>query len=148
MSTAGIPLTIFDRKSKGELKKYGYVELLEDFLVQSGGKNENFKQAHYTKVVEVLKKAKNIEPFASLPSEERRLMDGIQLFVQKGDTTSSINALNELKQVILARHKEYERIEKQNSWSLPLAIIGVFFTLLFGIWTTVLTIKKVAGYPY
>jgi hypothetical protein len=94
-------------------------------------------------VAEVLKKAKTTEPFASLPSEERRLMDGIQVFVQKNDTASSINALNELKQVILARHKEYERIEKQNSWSLPLAVVGVFFTLLFGVRTTVLTLRRV-----
>jgi hypothetical protein len=137
----------FDRKSKGVLSKYGYIELLEDFLVQSGSREQDFKQQYYEKVAEVLKKAKTTEPFASLPSEERRLMDGIQVFVQKNDTASSINALNELKQVILARHKEYERIEKQNSWSLPLAIVGVFLTILFGVWTTVLTLRRVRSTP-
>lgn len=132
----------FDRKSSGSLSKYGYIELLEDFLVYLSNKDKGFKEEHYKKTIEVLRKAKQTEPFASLPSEEKRLMDNIQIFIQKNDNQNSINTLNELKQVILSRHKEYERIEKQNSWSIPLAFIGIFFTIIFGIWTTTLAVKR------
>ena len=69
-------------------------------------------------------------------------MDNIQIFIQQKDTLNTLQSLNELKQVILARHKEYQKIESQNSWSLPLAFIGVAFTLIFGIWSTITSIKK------
>ena len=70
-------------------------------------------------------------------------MDHLQVLVtNKENLEPVVQTLNELKQVILARHKEYQRIEAQNSWSLPLSFVGVFLTLVFGIWTTVLSVKQ------
>ena len=69
-------------------------------------------------------------------------MDNIQIFIQKKDSINALNTLNELKQVILARHKEYIKIDSQNAWSIPLAFVGIGFTLIFGVWSTILTIKK------
>jgi len=69
-------------------------------------------------------------------------MDNIQIFIQRNDSLNTLQSLNELKQVILARFKEYQKIESQNSWSLPLAFIGVVFTLILGIWSTIFSFKK------
>ena len=134
----------FDRKSDGNLKKYGYVESLEDFVVYLNSKKseDTGKQAHSQAVMAIVQHAKKVEPFASLPSEEKRLMDNIQTFIQNNDDDNSLSNLQQLKQVILARHKEYQKIEQQNKWSIPLAFAGVAFTLFFGIWSTIIAIRK------
>ena len=70
-------------------------------------------------------------------------MDQLQLLVaDKENLQPVIQTLNELKQVILARHKEYQKIEAQNAWSLPLSFVGAFLTLVFGIWTTILSVRQ------
>tara|TARA_Y100000588_G_C14235310_1_gene917015 strand:+ start:1229 stop:1996 length:768 start_codon:yes stop_codon:yes gene_type:complete len=133
----------FDRKSDGELGKYGRIELIEDFLVYLNTKTQGESPAKTESVRKFLSRIKAVEPFSALPAEERRLMDHLQVLVtNKENLEPVVQTLNELKQVILARHKEYQRIEAQNSWSLPLSFVGVFLTLVFGIWTTVLSVKQ------
>jgi len=100
----------YDRKSDGALTKYGYVETLEDFVVfiveKGKSSDDKVKIDYYDQATALLKKAKETEPFASLPSEEKRLMNNVQLFIQNNDVSNALNSLNELKQVILSRHKE------------------------------------------
>ncbi len=133
----------FDRKSDGELGKYGRIELIEDFLVYLNTQSKDEDPAKTESVSQFLSRIKAVEPFSALPAEERRLMDHLQVLItNKENLEPVVQTLNELKQVILARHKEYQRIEAQNSWSLPLSFVGVFLTLVFGIWTTVLSVKQ------
>lgn len=136
----------FDRKVDGALTKYGYIETLEDFIVYLNSHTDSKNKFDTTKIDEVnklLTEAKNTEPFASLPSEEKRLMDHIQILLKNGVPEAELNnSMKELKQVILARHKEYQKIESQNSWSIPLAFAGVFFTIMFGVWSIILSIRK------
>src|SRR4030067_881998 len=130
-----IAFNTIDRDEKGTLMKYGYVESLEDFLVRIVSKSgtDNTYKIYSNIILNVLREAKKIEPYASLPPEERRLMASMQQFIQNGDKPNSLNTLNQLKQVVLARHKEYENIARLNSWSLPLAIASIVLTILFGI---------------
>ncbi|MHB1397421.1 MAG: hypothetical protein ACYDAI_03615 [Trichloromonadaceae bacterium] len=133
----------FDRKSDGSLSKYGRLETIEDFVVYLNGNGNKFKNEQIAAVNDFLRKTKEIEPFSALPVEERRLMDQLQFLVtEKENLQPVIQTLNELKQVILARHKEYQKIEAQNSWSLPLSFVGAFLTLVFGIWTTILSFRQ------
>jgi hypothetical protein len=133
----------FDRKSEGELRKYGRIELIEDFLVHMNTKSKDENPTKIESVSKYLSRIKAVEPFSALPAEERRLMDHLQVLItDKENLEPVVQTLNELKQVILIRHKEYQRIEAQNSWSLPLSFVGVFLTLVFGIWTTVLSLKQ------
>lgn len=126
----------FNRLSDGNLSKYGFENTLEDFAIFIASKDSSktkIDTINYKKAITVLHSVQATEPFASLPEEEKRLMDNIQLFIQKNDNENITNTLNQLKQVILQRHKEYEKIEYQNSWAIPLAFIGIFLTLIFGI---------------
>jgi hypothetical protein len=133
----------FDRKSDGEIGKYGRIEVLEDFIIYLNSEPKNDKSTSITVVNEFLAKTKKVEPFSALPVEERRLMDQLQLYVTDSKGVKPVEqTLNELKQVILARNKEYQKIESQNSWSLPLSFVGVFLTLVFGVWTTILSVKQ------
>lgn len=137
----------FDREADGVLSKYGYVETLEDFVVflnsRSEGEGEALSGSLMESANQLLGKAKETEPFASLPREERRLMEHIQILVKAEAKQDDLSyAMNELKQVLLARHKEYQRIERQNAWAIPLAFTGAILTIIFGAWSVVLGIRK------
>src|SRR4030067_845675 len=118
-------LLLFRTKTSAQEKYFSHLE--------SGLKTNQFNDEYSKIILNVLREAKKIEPYASLPPEERRLMDSMQEFIQNGDKPNSLNTLNQLKQVVLARHKEYENIARLNSWSLPLAIASIVLTILFGI---------------
>ncbi len=135
----------FDRLSDGQLSKYGFENTLEDFaiFISLNDSSKNIiDTTNYNKAITLLRSIKSIEPFASLPEEEKRLMDNIQLFIEKSDKANISNSLNQLKQVILQRHTAYEKIEYQNSWAIPLAFAGIFLTLVFGIMGIRQSIKK------
>lgn len=134
----------YDRKSNGKLSSYGRTETLEDFFVYLNMYKEQpeLPSGSIDLVVNLLDSARETEPFAALPPEERRLMEQLQIQLKDVDDEVTSRTMNELKQVLLARNKEYTKIEEQNAWSLPLSIIGVFLTLVFGIWSTVLSIRQ------
>ena len=133
----------YDRLSGGKLTNYGIIETLEDFIVHLNLRTENLDTNAVIPVLEILIEARETQPFSALPAEERRLMNHLQTLLESGAQSEKVTqTMNELKQVMIARYKEYHRIEAQNSWSLPLAFVGIFFTIVFGIWTSVLTIKK------
>jgi len=59
----------YDRESEGSLTKAGYIELLESFtvyLIRNNFKKDSVFKYNYHKALEILKKAKEVEPFASL----------------------------------------------------------------------------------
>jgi len=133
----------FDRKSDGKLHNYGRIETLEDFIIFINSSNDNSKDINTEEVTTLLENFKKTEPFSALPIEEKRLMDQLQILISLPTSKEQVsNVLDQLKQVILARHKEYQRIENQNTWSIPLSFIGILLTLVFGVWTTVLSIRQ------
>ena len=84
----------FDRQCDGAMSKYGYIELLEDLIVflnsnESNSTNKDKSLNQTQLVVDLLLKARETEPYASLPSEERRLMDHIQTLIKTPSARSS-----------------------------------------------------------
>ena len=134
----------YNRKSNGKLSSYGRTETLEDFFVYLNMSKDqtDLPSGSIGLVVSLLDSSRETEPFAALPPEERRLMEQLQIQLKDVEDEVTSRTMNELKQVLLARHKEYTKIEEQNAWSLPLSIIGVFLTLVFGVWSTVLSIRQ------
>lgn len=136
--------SFYDRKSNGKLSSYGRTETLEDFFVYLNVTKvqPELPSGSIGLVVSLLDSSRETEPFAALPPEERRLMEQLQIQLKDVDDEITFRTMNELKQVLLARNKEYTKIEEQNAWSLPLSIIGVFLTLVFGVWSTILSIRQ------
>ncbi|NOI83319.1 hypothetical protein F0237_21915 [Vibrio tubiashii] len=132
----------FDRKGNGRLSSYGRTETLEDFVVFLNSSESSISVEMAKNINDLLVSSRQTDPFAQLPAEERRLMEKLQAQTDKYEDQNATKTMDELKQVLLIRHKEYQKVEEQNAWSLPLSIAGVFLTLVFGIWSTVLSIKQ------
>ena len=110
--------------------------ILEDFLVhriEADNKEENSNS--YTSELKILIENENqVKPFDSLPSEERRLLKGLRDSVDNNvSPESTYYFIDELSTVMAVRGQEYSRAHQTNKWSVPLAIIGLVFTIIFGL---------------
>jgi hypothetical protein len=113
-------------------------ELLREFLVKLQLKedknvNEVKIKEWKNKIDKFIKQNEELSPFSELPQAERNIMNDILAFLEKDDKGSIKRKLNEMSTSIQIRKEHLERVEKQNKWSIPLAVIGLLFTIFFGI---------------
>lgn len=89
----------------------------------------------YNKIKTILLEEKKDRPFMDVPEEEKPLMININSCLESGDTETAKFNLKELSSVVIAKHRINKRNEKVNRWSVPLAIIGLALTIIFGIYS-------------
>lgn len=85
------------------------------------------------KITEFINTNEKISPFSDLPDTERNILNDINSYNKSNDNESINRKLNELSSVIVTRYEQQKKIENLNKWSIPLAVIGLILTILFGI---------------
>lgn len=129
---------INDYELVNENYRYSLNKSLRKFLVKiqteklEGIKEEQIKEWK-NKVDEFIKKNEELSPFAELPQAERNIMNDILAYLDKNDTDSIRRKIMELSNSIQIRKEQIDKIDKQNKWSVPLAVIGLVLTIFFGI---------------
>jgi hypothetical protein len=112
-------------------------QALEDYIVHilSGEERETspYRRDLAKQISVLIDKEKEEKPFEALPEDERRLLRSLNDAIKNNDVDSQKYNLNELNSVLSIRYKTYQRANLLNKWSVPLAIIGLMFTLIFGI---------------
>lgn len=89
-------------------------------------------------IIENEKKA----PFSALPPVERTIFSDISFLIENGKTKTAQNKLLELAKIIEIKLDNLSSEEAKAAWTLPLSIVGVFFTVLFG-WLAIRRPKKI-----
>lgn len=85
------------------------------------------------KITHFIKENEASNPYTDLPDTERNIINDLSAFNKLGDQNSINRKLSELSSVIITRYEQQRRIENLNKWSIPLAIIGMFLTIIFGV---------------
>ncbi|MEW6618718.1 MAG: hypothetical protein AB1422_05140 [bacterium] len=116
---------------------YSLAPLLEDYLVHLTHKGtqestDTTLSERYQIIKEIIVQENADKPFADVPEEERQLLIRIRDGTQHNDKESILFNLNELSSVISVRTKDYERTMKTNRWAVPLAVIGLLASIVFG----------------
>lgn len=83
----------------------------------------------------VLARIEAESPFAGLPPAERNLLIDVEGFVKANDQQSALRKLEDLASLIEVRQDSLERVQASNKWSIPLAVAGLFITIIFGIFS-------------
>jgi len=114
-------------------KDYSIASIPEDYLTYMTDKKENILEKNYSLIKEIIKVESTEKPFANIPVEERRLLRNIDDSVKHNDLASIKHNLQELSSVISTINRIYQRTSKINQWSIPIAIIGIILTIIFGL---------------
>lgn len=85
------------------------------------------------KITNFIKENETTNPYADLPDTERNIINDLSAFNKLGDQNSINRKLGELSSVIITRYEQQKKIENLNKWSIPLAIIGMVLTIIFGV---------------
>ena len=85
------------------------------------------------KITNFIKENETTNPYADLPDTERNILNDLSAFNKLGDQNSINRKLGELSSVIIPRYEQQKKIENLNKWSIPLAIIGMVLTIIFGV---------------
>jgi hypothetical protein len=85
------------------------------------------------KITNFIKENETTSPYTDLPDTERNIINDLSAFNKLGDQNSINRKLGELSSVIITRYEQQKKIENLNKWSIPLAIIGMVLTIIFGV---------------
>lgn len=128
---------IINSVSRVENDVYSIAPVLEDYYTHRLSKDSDIEEdeleRRYKIIKEILKEENKEKPFSGVPDEERRILISIKDALKNNDINAIDFNVDELNSVLTTRNKLLERSTKLNRWSVPLAILGVFFTILFGI---------------
>lgn len=117
------------------LREY-LVERLENSNKDSNDKEESEAkddQQWKTRIIEVINEYEEKSPYSGLPDLERTIINDIRKYLESDDKDSITHKLSEMISAIQSRHDELTRLRNANKWSIPLAIMGVVFTVVFGV---------------
>lgn len=97
--------------------------------------NLQFKQATNIKdfVTAIINTIEKENPFNDLPAAERNLILDIQKFIEASDKSGAEGKLTDLASLIEIRQENLDRTQKFNRLSIPIAIIGMILTIVFGV---------------
>jgi hypothetical protein len=85
------------------------------------------------KISEFIRQNDAASPYADLPAVERGIISDISAFLAANDTAAIARKLGELASTIQAREDDMQRVRSMNRWSVPLAIVGLVLTIVFGV---------------
>ena len=127
-------LSTEDLTNKQDLNKW-LREILAKLVNKEVGKDFTPEQTIIIKhkITEFINRNEKANPFTDLPDTERNIINDISTYNKVGDKDSVDRKINELSSVIITRHEQQKKIESLNKWSIPLAVIGLILTIIFGI---------------
>ena len=137
-----------DREMNGLLFKYGFINLLEDYLVRNSLDSSSMKIQNNHKIFELIRNELKLEPYSILTSEQRRLLTNLDRSIIQGDSILAKFNLVELNDLLRIQNEKIEKLEYKNSWSIPLGFTGAFLTIIFGFITllkpnSIINIEKI-----
>ena len=122
--TRGIPLL--------NLLRELLTKIHQDVSLESEEEKKTIKKFS-KKISEFIEEEESQSPFDALPAIEKAIFIDLQHFVESGDSKSANRKLFELVSVVNARIDDFVKYQKINKYSVPIAIIGITFTIIFGI---------------
>ncbi len=122
-----------------------YVDFLESFIlyVRQNDTDGKLTKAITEIVSPIIEKEKAEKPYSNVKERERRILLAIEKSLNKGETTSLRNNLDDLSGVIENNQKALDRARRINNWTVPVSIIGVLLTLFIWLYGSSLSNKDV-----
>jgi hypothetical protein len=115
--------------------KAGVSRILRRLLVALASDSESTqpKRMLKIKIKELLRLIEAETPFADLPTAERNLILDARKFIHANELQAASQKIDGLANLIEARQDAYDKLQSANRWSVPLAVIGVVLTVVFGV---------------
>lgn len=95
--------------------------------------SSDFINSYGEQIENIIKEENTEKPFDGVEEHEKRLLILIEESAKRGETSSIPFNLSELARVIQAKEKSYRSTKILNTYSIPIAVLGIVLTILFGL---------------
>lgn len=120
---------------------YSMLQWLKEFLVKVMLKDfdEDLSNDTYNELKDkttiFIKEYEESSPFSNLPEREKNLFNDLLLYLNNDKINNEHvkTKLKELNSIFQTKANTLDKLERINKWSVPLSIIGLILTILFGI---------------
>lgn len=120
---------------------YSMLQWLKEFLVKVMLKDfdEDLSNDTYNELKDkttiFIKEYEESSPFSNLPEREKNLFNDLLLYLNSDKINNEHvkTKLKELNSIFQTKANTLDKLERINKWSVPLSIIGLILTILFGI---------------
>jgi hypothetical protein len=126
------------------LGTYNRTSLLEDHLTHTAGSSafisEDARRRRLETIRSLLKESGAEDPYDGVTDEQKRLLRNARMAVERGDAPGAVFNLEELRTALMVTNRDYAKVARANKLAVPLAVVGLALTLLFGVagsWSTV-----------
>jgi len=85
------------------------------------------------KISSFIQKIEEVSPYSDLPDIERSILTDISTYLENNDKDAVERKLSELASIIQARNDDLNKIRSTNKWAVPLAVVGMILTVVFGL---------------
>lgn len=122
-----------DRDTKGSLVRYGFVSVLEDYLVYLMSDSERTRTFNIDEVINIIDEELKHEPFAKLPEEQRHILENIFKAVEDTNILDVKTEVNRLNHILRLNNDKMRGLQRQTAWSIPLSIACLMLAIFFGL---------------
>ena len=85
------------------------------------------------KISGFIQKIEEVSPYSDLPDIERSILIDISTYLENGNRDAVERKLSEIASIIQARNDDLNKIKSTNKWAVPLAVVGMILTVVFGL---------------
>jgi len=96
---------------------------------------------NYTTIInKILNEIESVNPYSELPEYESSILQNINTFFDNKCYDAVKNEVTNLASLMVKNQLIINKHVKTNKWSVPLAIIGIIFTIFFGTLALILSL--------
>jgi len=120
-------LNFLNNTAQNDTEKLSLEQFLSDYKIYlRQNNNHQILKEQRDFIQKVINQEKETQPYSNIPDYERRLLLEIEDAMKNNKHFSLINLSN----TIADKERKIERAQTINSWSIPLGILGVVFSIL------------------
>ena len=120
----------YDRQANGKLSEYGLVSLLEDAFAMHSDKLDSTKS---NILMNIILKQKEKDPYYGIKFEQKVIIQRLEYEFKPLEHNTNVHFIEQIKEVIRRQNSEIEELKKSNILSIPLGVISIIMTVIFGI---------------
>lgn len=130
----GVRASIGDEEvNRARLAKWLRAYLLQIFENEVEEKNCDSIKSIKKEITDYINQVEKASPHVGLPDLERSIVRDIETYLHSDQKDSVSRKVDELVAAIQVREESMKKMENTNKWAVPLSVVGLILTLIFGI---------------
>lgn len=119
--------------------RYNLSKWLKEFLVKLISKemdesiDNNVLVEWNKKISDFIHKIEEASPYSGLPEIERNILTDMSSYLKNDNKDGIERKISEVAGILQARNDDLNKIRNTNKWAVPLAVVGMILTVVFGL---------------